>query len=59
MADASGGYGMYLLKGTPVFLWNLLDVKRVRCRGPGSGIHPIEPIGANNGRNGGMGCRSR
>ena len=25
-----GGYGMYLLKGKPVFLWNLLDLKRVR-----------------------------
>ncbi len=25
-----GGFGMYLLKGKPVFLWNLLDLKRVR-----------------------------
>src|SRR5208337_509038 len=25
-----GGYGLYLLKGKPVFLWNLLDLKRVR-----------------------------
>ena len=25
-----GGYGMYLLKGKPVFLWNLLDLKRER-----------------------------
>jgi arylsulfatase A-like enzyme len=25
-----GGYGMYLLKGKPVFLWNLLDLKRAR-----------------------------
>jgi arylsulfatase A-like enzyme len=25
-----GGYGMYLLKGKPVFLWNLLDLKRVK-----------------------------
>ena len=29
-----GGYGFYLLKGKPVFLWNLLDVKRVRWEGP-------------------------
>lgn len=25
-----GGYGMYLLKGRPVFLWNLLDLQRLR-----------------------------
>jgi len=25
-----GGYGMYLLKGKPVFVWNLLDLARVR-----------------------------
>ncbi|MDR3407779.1 MAG: arylsulfatase [Methylovirgula sp.] len=25
-----GGYGLYLLKGKPVFTWNLLDLKRVR-----------------------------
>jgi arylsulfatase A-like enzyme len=25
-----GGYGFYLLKGKPVFLWNLFDYKRVR-----------------------------
>jgi hypothetical protein len=25
-----GGYGFYLLKGKPVFVWNLLDLKRVR-----------------------------
>ena len=25
-----GGYGFYLLKGKPVFLWNLLDVERPR-----------------------------
>jgi arylsulfatase len=29
-----GGYGMYLLKGKPVFTWNLLDLKRVRWEGP-------------------------
>jgi arylsulfatase len=25
-----GGYGFYLLKGKPVFLWNLVDAERVR-----------------------------
>jgi arylsulfatase len=25
-----GGYGFYLLKGKPIFLWNLFDLKRVR-----------------------------
>jgi arylsulfatase len=25
-----GGYGFYLLKGRPVFLWNLVDLRRVR-----------------------------
>jgi len=25
-----GGWGLYLLKGKPVFTWNLLDLKRVR-----------------------------
>ena len=29
-----GGYGFYLLKGKPVFLWNLLGLKRVRWEGP-------------------------
>jgi arylsulfatase len=29
-----GGYGFYLLKGKPVFLWNLVDLKRVRWEGP-------------------------
>jgi arylsulfatase len=29
-----GGYGMYLLKGKPVFTWNLLDLKRVKWQGP-------------------------
>ena len=28
-----GGYGLYFLKGKPVFLWNLLDLKRVRWEG--------------------------
>ena len=29
-----GGYGMYLLKGKPVFTWNLLGLARVRWEGP-------------------------
>jgi hypothetical protein len=28
-----GGYGFYLLKGKPVFVWNLLDLKRVKWEG--------------------------
>ena len=40
-----GGYGFYLLKGKPVFLWNLLDLKRIRWDGPGAlppGKHTLE-----------------
>jgi len=40
-----GGYGMYVLKGKPVFLWNLLDLKRVRWEGPEvltAGKHRLE-----------------
>jgi hypothetical protein len=29
-----GGYGFYLLKGKPVFLWNLFGLKRLRWEGP-------------------------
>ena len=29
-----GGYGLYLLKSKPVFTWNLLDMKRVKWKGP-------------------------
>ncbi len=29
-----GGYGFYLLKGKPVFLWNMVDLRRVRWDGP-------------------------
>jgi arylsulfatase len=29
-----GGYGFYLLKGKPVYTWNLVDLKRVRWEGP-------------------------
>jgi arylsulfatase len=28
-----GGYGFYMLKGKPVFVWNLLDLERVRWEG--------------------------
>jgi hypothetical protein len=28
------GYGFYLLKGKPVFLWNLIDLKRLKWEGP-------------------------
>jgi hypothetical protein len=40
-----GGYGFYLLKGKPVFLWNLVDLKRIRWEGPESlapGKHTLE-----------------
>jgi hypothetical protein len=28
------GYGFYLLKGKPVFLWNLVNLERIRWEGP-------------------------
>jgi len=40
-----GGWGFYLLKGKPVYVWNLLDLKRVRWEGAGAlapGKHTIE-----------------
>ncbi len=40
-----GGYGFYLLKGKPVFLWNLVDLKRIRWEGPDTlapGRHTVE-----------------
>jgi arylsulfatase len=40
-----GGYGFYLLKGKPVFLWNLVGLKRLRWEGPGAlepGKHTLE-----------------
>lgn len=39
------GYGFYLLKGKPVFLWNLIDLKRVKWEGPDAltpGKHTLE-----------------
>jgi hypothetical protein len=29
-----GGYGLYLIKGKPIFTWNLLDLKRERWEAP-------------------------
>jgi arylsulfatase len=40
-----GGWGLYLLQGKPVYVWNLLDLKRVRWEGPealASGKHTLE-----------------
>ena len=40
-----GGYGFYLLKGKPVFTWNLVDLKRVKWVGPdvlSPGKHTLE-----------------
>jgi hypothetical protein len=39
------GYGFYVLKGKPVFLWNLVDMNRVRWEGPevlSPGKHVLE-----------------
>lgn len=39
------GYGFYLKDGKPVFLWNLVDLKRVRWEGPdvlAPGRHTLE-----------------
>jgi arylsulfatase len=39
------GYGFYLLKGKPVFLWNLVDLERLRWEGPdvlSPGKHTVE-----------------
>jgi arylsulfatase len=40
-----GGWGFYILKGKPVYVWNLLDLKRVRWEGPEAlspGRHTLE-----------------
>ena len=39
-----GGYGFYLVKNKPVFLWNLVDLKRIRWAGPdlAPGKHVLE-----------------
>ncbi|MBA4017912.1 MAG: arylsulfatase [Pirellula sp.] len=39
------GYGFYLLQGKPVFLWNLIDLERVKWEGPDAlapGRHTVE-----------------
>ncbi len=39
------GYGFYLLKGKPVFLWNLVDLERIKWEGPDTlspGQHVLE-----------------
>ena len=39
------GYGFYLLKGKPVFLWNLVDLKRIKWEAPEAlapGKHVLE-----------------
>jgi len=39
------GYGFYLLKSKPVFLWNLIDLERVKWEGPDAltpGRHTVE-----------------
>jgi arylsulfatase len=39
-----GGYGFYLLKNKPVFLWNLVGLDKIRWEGPGltPGRHVLE-----------------
>ncbi len=39
------GYGFYLLKGKPVFLWNMADLERIKWEGPDAlapGKHTVE-----------------
>ena len=39
------GYGFYLLKGKPVFLWNMIDLERIKWEGPDAltpGKHTVE-----------------
>ena len=39
------GYGFYLLEGKPVFLWNLINLKRIKWEGPQAlppGHHTVE-----------------
>src|SRR5207244_522713 len=40
-----GGYGFYVLKGKPVFLWNMVDLERVKWEAPdplAPGRHTLE-----------------
>ena len=39
------GYGFYLLQGKPVFLWNMVDLERIKWEGPDAlspGRHTVE-----------------
>jgi hypothetical protein len=39
------GYGFYLLKGKPTFLWNMIDLNRIKWQGPSAlspGKHTVE-----------------
>jgi arylsulfatase len=39
------GYGFYLLQGKPVFLWNMVDLERIKWEGPDAltpGQHTVE-----------------
>jgi len=39
------GYGFYLLDGKPVFLWNMIDLERIKWEGPDAltpGKHTVE-----------------
>ena len=39
-----GGYGFYLLKGKPVFTWNLVGLKRLKWGGfGGAGARQTHP----------------
>ena len=41
------GYGFYLLKGKPVFLWNLVDLERIKWEGPDAltpGKHNLDSV---------------
>ena len=40
-----GGYGFYILKGKPVFTWNMVDLERIKWEGPdvlAPGKHVLE-----------------
>ncbi len=40
-----GGYGFYLLKGKPVWTWNMIDLERIQWQGPDAlapGQHTVE-----------------
>ena len=40
-----GGYGFYILKGKPVFTWNMVDLERIKWQGPdvlAPGKHVLE-----------------